>query len=138
MNRLREQLGQRLAPLAPGAFVILEFTATSCDDRYPYAQCARETDGWYLEVVSARYLPPVVWPLDELALRRAGWAAPDDRTDNWWRLESSHPAVAGLLVEALVLGRQCPSLPDAFRIVEGRFGSGGPDGGEPLPLQRVA
>lgn len=138
MSQLREQLGQRLAALAPGTFVILEFTAATCDDPYPYSQCAREIDGWYLEVVSAHYLPAEVWPLDELALRRGGWAAPDDRTDNWWRVEPSPEAVAGLLVEALVAGRRCPSSPDAFRIVEGRFGSGGPDGGEPLPLPWAA
>ena len=74
----------------------------------------------------------VSWPIDELALRRAGWLLPDDETANWWQGADSARIAAERLVQGLRAGRLCPD-PQAFSCRGGTFPSG-PDGGEPVPL----
>ena len=53
----RRKAGQALEDLHPGTFVILEYDKETPWDPRPYAQCAREVEGWYCEVVS-ECLPP--------------------------------------------------------------------------------
>lgn len=121
-----------LATLRPGRFVLLEYHQSVTWDPCPYAQCAREVDGWYCEVVSEFYLSRELWPIDELALRRAGWLVPDGTTDNWWRSVDAAADAAALLIEGLRSGRLCPD-PGSFSCTVGTFPPG-PDGGEPLPI----
>lgn len=131
-RELIDEIGQALLRLRPGQFLLLEYDALRTWDPRPYAQCAREVDSWYCEVVSQHYLGATQWPIDELALRRAGWLLPDDETANWWLNAESAEATAALLVEGLRLGRMCPD-PEKFAWSVGTFPSG-PDGGEPLPV----
>ncbi len=131
-TRLVDRLAKELGDLRPGSFVILEYDKETPWAPRPYAQCAREVDGWYCELVSESYLPREHWPIDELALRRAGWLLPDDETDNWWQGADTAAAAAVRLVEGLRAGRLCPD-PEAFSCRSGTFPSG-PNGGEPLPL----
>ena len=126
------EVGAALARLRPGQFLLIEYDTHGTWDPRPYAQCAREVDSWYCEVVSQHYLSATTWPIDELALRRAGWMLPDDETANWWRNADSADAAAVLLVEGLRRGRLCTD-PELFAWSVGTFPSG-PDGGEPLPV----
>jgi hypothetical protein len=131
-TELAGEIGAALARLRPGQFLLIEYDALRTWDPRPYAQCAREVDSWYCEVVSQNYLGAAQWPIDELTLRRSGWLLPDDETANWWLNAESADAAAMLLVEGLRLGRLCPD-PGAFAWSVGTFPSG-PDGGEPLPV----
>lgn len=100
----------------------------------PYAQAAREPSGWYLEVVSDWFLPRQDWPVDELALRRSGWIAPQNEGENWYRWEPEATDVDGLgmtLLAGLVEGRPCICAGE-FQVTTGRFPSG-PHDGEPVP-----
>lgn len=129
---LLARVTEALATLRPGRFVLLEYHQSVTWDPCPYAQCAREVDGWYCEVVSEFYLPRGIWPIDELALLRSGWLVPDDTTDNWWCSVASAADAAELLILGLRSGRLCAD-PDSFSCTVGTFPSG-PDGGEPLPI----
>ncbi len=131
-------LESALGSLKPGWFAVLDFVAKPQGDA-PYAQVALEPSGWYLEVVSDWYLPRHEWPIDELALRRAGWSPPVEVSDNWLRYDSAQLSLgdlAALLVDALIVGRCCDAAGE-FRVTTGAFPSG-PDGGEPVPLPWVA
>jgi hypothetical protein len=131
-NELAGEVGAALARLRPGRFLLIEYHAQGTWDPRPYAQCAREVDSWYCEVVSQNYLGASTWPIDELAMRRTGWLLPDDETANWWRNAETAEQAAELLVDGLRHGRLCPD-PEAFAWSVGTFPSG-PDGGEPLPI----
>lgn len=124
-----------LTDLRPDRFLVIEYIAARRWDPCPYVQCARDADGWYCEVVSENYLGRADWPIDELFLRRSGWAPPDETTQNWWRVEGGPARAASVLVDGLRDGRACPD-PDAFFWSIGTFPSGGPGGGEPRPLPR--
>jgi hypothetical protein len=129
---LVDRLTKALDDLRPGTFVILEYDKETPWDPRPYAQCAREVDDWYCEIVSESYLARDLWPIDELALRRGGWLLPDDETANWWQGAESARIAAERLIEGLRAGRLCPD-PEAFSCRGGTFPSG-PDGGEPVPV----
>ena len=131
MDAAHRRLVTALEGLHPGTFVILEYEKETPWDPRPYAQCAREVEGWYCDVVSQSYLPRESWPIDELALRRAGWLLPDDETANWRQGAVSARIAAERLVQGLRAGRLCPD-PEAFSCRGGTFPSG-PDGGEPVP-----
>ena len=128
-----EQVRLRLDPVVQsvpwGSFVLVQH---GDGDRVPYAQGAPGPAGWYLEVVSAAYLPVEVWPLDEPWLTHAGWLEPDGETLNWWLSRVPADDVAGLLLDGLRHGRGC-SDPSLVQVSVGRFPDG-PDGGEPLPV----
>jgi hypothetical protein len=128
-NGALEQLANRLAILQPGQFLIVECGATHDDAFVPYAQAARDSDGWHCEVVSQHYLPASEWPIDEVVLARLGWRAPGEG-DNWNRRAALGDDVAGLLLGALHLGRLCPQE-GPFSWVVGTFPRG-PDGGLPV------
>lgn len=122
-----------------GHFAIVEFLPEGWEGAEPYVQAAREPSGWYLEVVSDRFLPRSVWPINELALRRCGWTPPADVDDNWSRFEEGDGdarALAQLMHEGLVVGRVCIG-DGSFRLTIGTFPPG-PDGGLPLPGPRLA
>ena len=120
-----------LDDVTPGQFLLLEYLSDEDLPVEPYAQAAIDPGGWHCEVVSARYLPVHRWPLDERALLRAGWQAPCDRTENWWRTDVDLELAAQLLVDALWVGRACADA-DRYAISIGTFPPG-PGGGRPLP-----
>jgi T3SS (YopN, CesT) and YbjN peptide-binding chaperone 3 len=130
---LISQLGEDAESLRVDQFVILDYTSGRRLDPDPYAQAAHAgPDGLICEVVSDVYLPAGRWPLDEVALRRAGWSAPSQGTENWWRLVETSVDVAAVLVEGLRLGRACTD-PEAFSWSVGTFPPG-PGDGEPVPV----
>ena len=93
---LISQLGEHVEQLGVDQFIILEYTTGRHLAPEPYAQTAHAgPDGLICEVVSDVYLPASQWPLDEVALRRAGWSAPSPETENWWRLVECADEVAG-------------------------------------------
>jgi hypothetical protein len=118
--------------ITPGQFLVLEYLTEDDLPVEPYAQAALDPGGWYCEVVSDWYLPAHRWPMNELALARAGWQVRDDVTDNWWCADVDLASAAHLLVDALWNGRSCTD-PDRFAISVGTFPTG-PDGGEPIPV----
>ena len=131
-DELAGEIGSALSRLRPRQFLLIEYDSRGTWDPRPYAQCAREIDSWYCEVVSQHYLAASTWPIHELALRRAGWLLPDDETANWWRNADAPDSAGQLLVEGLRRGRLCTD-PELFAWSVGTFPSG-PDGGEPLPV----
>lgn len=131
-QRTRARLDEVGRSVGWGSFVLVQYGS---GDEVPYAQGAPGPAGWYVEVVSAAYLPAEMWPLDEEWLRGAGWREPDGETLNWWRPRVTVDEVAGLLLDGLRLGRGCPD-PTLVQVSVGRFPDG-PDGGEPLPVLDV-
>lgn len=131
-SELESAVAAVLTGIRHGQFLVVEYDISDSLDPLPYAQCAREVDGWYCEVVSQYYLEGARWPIDELALRRAGWLLPDDQTANWWRSADSSTSAACHVLEGLRRGRCCPD-PDVVAWSVGTFPSG-PDGGEPVPV----
>lgn len=121
-----------LDSITPGQFLLLEYLTGDALPVEPYAQAALDPGGWYCEIVSAHHLPGHLRRLDELALVRDSWRAPDSGTDNWWQSDVTLNAAARLLVDALWFARDCTD-PDLYAISIGTFPSG-PRGGEPLPL----
>lgn len=124
-----------LRDLRPGEFVVIEFVEVDgvpAWSPWPYAQCAPAEEGWYCEAVSADHLPPHQWPLDELALRRAGWHAPVGAEGNWYRQADGAAEAARSMVEALRHSRDCQD-PSRFRWQVGTLPSG-PGNGSPLSL----
>jgi Flp pilus assembly pilin Flp len=93
--------------ITPGQFLVLEYLTEDDLPVEPYAQAALDPGGWYCEVVSDWYLPAHRWPMNELALARAGWQVRDDVTDNWWCADVDLASAAHLLVDALWNGRSC-------------------------------
>ena len=128
-EQVRSRLDSAVRSLPWESFVLVRHGAA---DEAPYAQAAPGPAGWYVEVVSAAYLPATDWPLDEEWLRTTGWQDPDGDTLNWWRTRTPVDEVAGLLLDGLRCGRGC-SDPGALVVTVGRFPDG-PDGGEPLPV----
>lgn len=131
-------LREALESLRPGAFAVVDVVPVDLVDA-PYAQAALEPSGWYLEVVSDWYLPRDVWPIDDLALKRAGWVPPSVDGDNWYRYEDAQTDVgvlSQLMLDALILGRRCDAG-GPFQVTTGRFPTG-PGGGEPLPTPMLA
>ncbi len=138
-DMLTAEVAQTLRSVRPGQFVLLEFVehdGVPPWSPWPYAQCVWKPDGWYCEAVSASFLPADQWPLDELALRRAGWHPPTDSAGNWYRHEHSADGAARTLVEALRHSRDCQD-PSRYRWEVGTFPTG-PDGGEPVPAHEHA
>lgn len=119
-----------LSCLAPGSFVVVEVDTGRGLDPDPYAQASREGEGWYCELVSQDFLPATAWPIDEVALRRSGWAPPLEAPGNWWRSADDAERCVRLLLSGLREGRACED-PEAYRWRTGRFPPG-PDGGLPL------
>lgn len=108
-----------LAGLGFRQFVVVEFYARIDPD--PYAQATPSPDGdWHCEVVSERYLPNAMWPIDELALMSMGWEPPSRPDDNWSHNAPDSAAAAATLVDALRLGRGCGD-PLLFDWRTGRF-----------------
>jgi hypothetical protein len=124
------ELETTITALLPGKFLIIEYGVDRLDEP-PYAQLAVDPEGYYLELVSERYLPARDWPIDEAALRSGHWLAPDSSTDNWWRFADRPYLAARSLLHALTVGRSCTSH-DLFTVRTGSFPSP-PGGGEPIP-----
>jgi len=112
----------------PGQFLILDYDRGHLASP-PYAQLAVEHDGFYLEVVSAYYVPTSECPLNTRWLRSHGWSSPDADTANWWRTSNDASHAARALVTALTVARSCRD-PDRFSISMGSFPPP-PGGGEP-------
>lgn len=116
-------------------FVLLQYDTGVPFGPEPYAQAALVDRAWHCEVVSGRYLLPGIWPLDELALKRAGWTMAGNGASNWSQSVASAHTAATLMVEGLRFGRHCPD-PRAFLVSVESFVSGpGPRGGDGLPLE---
>jgi hypothetical protein len=122
-----------LDSITPGQFLLLEYVTGDDMPVEPYAQAALDPAGWCCELVSARYLPGHRYPLNEPALTRMGWRAPDAGTDNWWQTDVALNTAAQLLVEAHWLGRNL-SDPDRYAIRLGTFPCGR-RAGEHLPVR---
>jgi hypothetical protein len=118
-RELLEELAADVRVLEAGEFVLLQVAVGR--DLDPYAQVAREPDGsWYCEIVSARYLPPSSWPLDEFVLVADGWAPPDHARANWSRAAATGEQAAEAVITALRHGRACPD-PYAYSWAPGRL-----------------
>jgi len=120
-------------------FVLVEYDGALLGGPDPYAQAALIDVSWHCEVVSARYLMPGRWPLNELWLKSSGWSLSALAGANWFRSASTAANAAIMLVDGLRLGRQCPE-PTRFCVSAHSFSGGpGPDDGEsafeasPLP-----
>ncbi len=138
-SNLLADIEQLLSSAKVGDFAIVDFVPEGREGNGPYVQAAHEPSGWYLEVVSDRFLPRSDWPINELALRRCGWTPPADVDDNWSRFEEGEEdvrALAVLMHEGLVAGRVCVGA-GSFRLTVGTFPPG-PDGGLPLRGHRLA
>jgi hypothetical protein len=122
---LEEDFSFSIAGLARNEFLVMQ--ALVGLDPNPYAQVAREADGYYCEVVSGHHLPAARWPLDELAFVVAGWAPPVGRCTNWSTSADSPDHVARLLVGALRYGRCC-SDPSVYVGTIGQWDDGPADG----------
>ena len=132
-QELITQIGESAQVLRSDQFIIVEYATGRPLTPEPYAQAADAgPNGMICEVVSGEYLPASQWPLDEVALRRAGWAAPSQGTENWWRLVESADLVAAALVDGLRVGRACLD-PQAFNWTVGTFPPS-PGDGEPVPI----
>lgn len=119
-------LARACAELRPGQFGILQYERAFVNP-LPYAQTARDRDGFYCEVISSRYLPPSVWSLDRFALIGGGWLRPDLETDNWWQRTELAEAAAEALMQGLRQGRKCTDE-SAFGWRVGTFPPGGGGG----------
>jgi hypothetical protein len=128
-DELVAEVAEALANLRPDQFLILEYHPGG--DPEPYAQSSPEMGGYYCELVSEEYLPGDQWPIDDIAIRRQGWAPPDPDTPNWWTYAETAEEAAHNLVDGLRHGRRCPDL-SAYTWCDGTFPGGG-GGGEPLP-----
>jgi hypothetical protein len=126
------QIGESARALRVDQFIIVDYATGRCLSPEPYAQAAHAGPDLICEVVSGEYLPAGLWPLNEVALRRAGWSQPSPRDYNWWRLVETADQVAASLVDGLRLGRGC-SDPQAFSWTVGTFPPG-PGEGEPVPV----
>ena len=127
-STVEERLASVVEGLLWGQFVVVEHAVGLDPD--PYAQVARSAHGYYCEVVSERYLPTDVWPIDVGWLRSSGWCDDESRADNWWRQAQTPAETAAALVAALRFGRACSDA-DAVRWWTGTFPSG-PGGGEEI------
>lgn len=130
-GQLTERVTVALGDLRIGQFLVAEYLIEGSHLSAPYAQTARDSDGWYCEIVSAHYLPASAWPLDELHLRRAGWTPPDADTFNWWTVSPDETAAAEDLILGLRDARGCHD-PRRYMWSAGTF-PGGPQGGKPIP-----
>jgi hypothetical protein len=128
-DELVAEVAEALANLRPNQFVILEYHPGG--EPEPYAQAAYEMGGYHCELVSEECLPADLWPIDDVAIRRQGWTAPDSDTPNWWTRAATAEQAAHHLVDGLRHGRRCPD-PAAYTWWDGTFPDGG-GGGEPLP-----
>ena len=131
-HALISQLGEQAEHLRIDQFISVEYTTGHHLVPEPYAQAAHAEPELICEVVSDVYLPATEWPLDEVALRRAGWSAPSQGTENWWRMVTGTDQVAAALVEGLRVGRACRD-PESFTWSVGTFPPG-PGNGEPVPV----
>jgi hypothetical protein len=110
--------------------VIVDYDAVRLGPDCPFVQAAPGPSGWYAEVVSELFLPEGSWPLDREWLRGAGWLAPNDSTDNWWREHVPAQDVVACLLDGLRCARTC-LLPDVVTLSTGTFPPR-PRGGQPL------
>lgn len=109
-------------------FVLIEYDGDLTGGPDPYAQAALIDGYWHCEVVSARYLMPGRWPLNELWLKNSGWGLPAHACANWFQAAASDHGAAALLVDGLRFGRQCME-PDRFEVSVQSF-AGGPGPGD--------
>lgn len=63
--------------------------------------------GWYCELVSERYLPATVRPIDHWYLIAADWTPPTNPDDNWSHTAADPTTAAQVLVDGLRHGRAC-------------------------------
>jgi hypothetical protein len=126
------QIGESARALIVGQFIVVDYATSHRLSPEPYAQATHAGPDLICELVSGEYLPASQWPLDEVALRRAGWAAPSQGTENWWRLVEAADLVAAALVDGLRMGRACLD-PEAFSWTVGTFPPS-PGDGEPVPI----
>jgi hypothetical protein len=109
--------------ITPGQFLLLEYVTGDDLPVEPYAQAALDPAGWCCELVSALHLLGHRYPLNEPAVTRMGWRAPDAGTDNWWQTDVALAAAAHLLVDAHWGGRDLTD-PDRYAIRVGTFPCG--------------
>jgi len=111
-------------------FVLVEYDGQLLGGPDPYAQAARIEGSWHCEVVSARYLMPGRWPLNEVWLKGSGWSLSALAGANWFQSADTELSAATALVDGLRLGRQCAE-PTRFCVSVHSFSGGpGPDDGE--------
>lgn len=127
LAELVEWVQTALREITPGQFLLLEYLTEDDLPVEPYVQAALDPGGWYCEVVSSHYLPGHRWPLDEQALTRRGWRAPESGTGNWQQTDVAFDVAARLLVDAHWFGRGL-SDPDRYAISIGTFPCGSRSG----------
>ncbi|KPN19386.1 GIY-YIG nuclease family protein [Arthrobacter sp. Edens01] len=109
-----ERLVEDIRWLKDGDFTSVEYHVETANGLSPYAQVAREDDYYWCEIVSEEFLPGSVWPLDEDALRNAGWSAPDQDCPNWYSQRYGAEAASAAVLYGLRHGRAC-SDPERLR-----------------------
>ena len=81
-------------------------------DYSAYGQFVLNGLNFQCEVVSDRFLPADVWPIDTPYLLRNGWSAPDNGNPNWSQLKEGPEEAAVSVLSAMRMGLGCsdPSL----------------------------
>ena len=85
-----------------------------------YGQFALNDLTFQCEVVSDRFLPADVWPIDRPYLLSNGWSAPDQRNPNWSQLQIGPEEAAVSVLTAMRMGLGC-SDPRLFSWSLGTF-----------------
>jgi hypothetical protein len=130
-RELAGRLAGALAGMGPRQFLIVEHQPSGRDG--PYAQATGDGHGYYCELSNPARTPGGLWPVDHLAIRRQGWAAPDQTTPNWWTLTDDAAQAARRILGGLRHAHRCADPHTLTRRI-GTFPTGGGDGGEPLPI----
>ncbi|MCT2242669.1 TY-Chap domain-containing protein [Rothia kristinae] len=108
------EIAQAVRDLPWNHFLTVEYETGNNLDEAPFAQAFTGPAGVEVTLVSERFLPAIVWPIDDAHLQRTGWTAPDESQPHWRQGRLEPEAAARTLVDGLRHGRDC-SDPYSFR-----------------------